>query len=578
MYQAITATIELKTALHVGTGRDGKGTDSPIRRRPNGQPVIPGTAIAGVLRTDATRLAPRLFADAGVCRALRYSQPQRNEPCGCLVCRLFGDVSPGRGGDEQSGGRASRIWVYDALFDLETATWIRDNVGINRANRSAARLQHVKFDAEVIPAGATCELRLELDADTDAEAMQLLAAVLGEWQAGRGGLGGRRSRGNGSIVLREDVVFLRNGMDSAENILAFLQTDTPTEAAKADETWLATQLAQLANTPRSPNTTGTRGIADTWLDIAFTLTTDGLFLSNDVVVSGLSGFDHAPLLDGLPNSQQTGRPLLAGSTIRGALRSQAERIARTITTHAAGDRAEFLERCPACYPIEADLNKPLTRCDALLADDATVKRADRVQEHNLCLACWLFGSPRNGSRFLVEDAPYSAATAPVWKPLDFLAVNRFTGGALETAKFDAIALWRPEFAVRLRLENPAAWEIGWLAFVLRDLVDGLIPVGYGAAKGLARVSARGFDVTLGYLTDDVLPADLPAAAESQTSGMYHTVSTTGLDLLETQRAAFRTKIDDYRRDYEGLPVPNYDAYFGRNDLDILYPIISEGGA
>ena len=59
-YQAITAQLKTTTALHVGSGRGNEVSDALLRRNGQGQIVIPGTAIAGVLRTLATRLAPRL--------------------------------------------------------------------------------------------------------------------------------------------------------------------------------------------------------------------------------------------------------------------------------------------------------------------------------------------------------------------------------------------------------------------------------------------------------------------------------------------------------------------------------------
>jgi CRISPR/Cas system CMR subunit Cmr4 (Cas7 group RAMP superfamily) len=46
-------------AAHVGTGQDSETTDDLLRRDARGRLLIPGTAIAGALRSLATRLAPR---------------------------------------------------------------------------------------------------------------------------------------------------------------------------------------------------------------------------------------------------------------------------------------------------------------------------------------------------------------------------------------------------------------------------------------------------------------------------------------------------------------------------------------
>ena len=93
-------------------------------------------------------------------------------------------------------------------------------------------------------------------------------------------------------------------------------------------------------------------------------------------------------------------------------------------------------------------------------------------------------APLRGSRLVIEDAALQAGTDPVFKVQDFLAIDRFTGGGRDGAKFDAVGLWRPAFTARLRLENPQAWELGWLALVLRDLAEGWLSVGFGRRQGL----------------------------------------------------------------------------------------------
>jgi hypothetical protein len=45
----------------------------------------------------------------------------------------------------------------------------------------------------------------------------------------------------------------------------------------------------------------------------------------------------------------------------------------------------------------------------------------------------------------VEDA--EAQSEPIKKVLDFLAIDRFTGGGRDGAKFDAFASWNPSFTI-----------------------------------------------------------------------------------------------------------------------------------
>lgn len=163
--------------------------------------------------------------------------------------------------------------------------------------------------------------------------------------------------------------------------------------------------------------------------------------------------------------------------------------------------------------------------------------------------------------------------------VDFLAIDRFTGGALNSAKFDAAALWQPTFRVHLRLENTTAWEIGWLILVIRDLADGLIPVGFGTAKGFGRATATNFTIQMGYITAEDRPLDLPGQIEA--SGLYKVATWQAADWLSGWRpaaascvAAFVNHVTAFARQEEELPSPALDSYFGRADqVSELYPVI-----
>jgi len=91
---------------------------------------------------------------------------------------------------------------------------------------------------------------------------------------------------------------------------------------------------------------------------------------------------------------------------------------------------------------------------------------------------------------------------------DFLAIDRFTGGGRNNAKFDVLALWQPRFTARLRLENPQPWELGWLALTLRDLAEGWLTLGFGAAKGFGKVTVSTWSATFGFIQ----PGDLPVTS------------------------------------------------------------------
>lgn len=92
-YFALVGQLVSRTAVHVGSGRGGEVSDDLCRRDAAGNLVVPGTALAGALRSLATRLAPWVLG-GGECKALRGDQD--HDACGCPVCRLFGDINQPR--------------------------------------------------------------------------------------------------------------------------------------------------------------------------------------------------------------------------------------------------------------------------------------------------------------------------------------------------------------------------------------------------------------------------------------------------------------------------------------------------
>lgn len=528
--RTILADLKLDTALHIGQGKGSHPTDSPLRRAGDGRFFIPGRAIGGSLRAVATRLAPRLGLPP--CKALQDNEGKKNnqtkpKPCLCPVCQLFGDLYPDEKTAENDGGEPSRLWISDARSSVaRPQTHVRDGVGINRRRRAAAR--NVKFDYEVVPRGATFALRLRLVDDDSKEAAaraQLLAAALAEWQAGRGQLGGNSSRGLGRFHL-EELRCVRTSLETADDLIAYLQSDTPWETGMPDQEWLQqalaaakSSLAQAAD--KSINVPAAGG----FVQAAFEIVLETPFIINDPLVALLSGFDHAPLVElALNANDQAGLPLLAGSSLRGSLRSRAEKIARTLAAAHWTSRDDFLEHCPACDPLAAGDHLPLGNCDRRLQ----LRDDQEVPEDALCLACRLFGSPRRGSRLRVADGVWqgSALNDNSVKVQDFLAIDRFTGGGQDQAKFDAAPLIGARFQVGLTLETPQAWELGWLALLLRDLAEGELTVGFGEAKGYARARADEFIWTVGYLNQADFPGDATLLEETQASGLYQLVEMT----------------------------------------------------
>jgi CRISPR/Cas system CSM-associated protein Csm3 (group 7 of RAMP superfamily) len=528
-------SVQTKTALHIGTTAGANDvSDSLFRRNSQGHLVLPGTSIAGAIRSHLTRLAPAMtgLAPHHICDALSGKEKQDEQQdkgslrslsvndalsgteeqvkplaCGCIICHLMGDIRPlNEIRDpklpldklERLNGRASRLIVHDALIEKAEQTHIRDGVGIDRTTGASARAASAKFDFETIPAGAEFEIVLELE-DADDIDRYLLNLALYEWQEGRLRFGGNKSRGTGVLMLKgvERTSFDLSKPDHAD-LMRFLRRNIQGQKP--------TRVKHTEYKDKPPHRNYHNGYSyvpgsvQSWLTIDFDLQAQGFFLTNDTTQATAKGYDHKSLL------------FLPGASLRGAIRSQAERIARTLVNLRVDNEDDFLKHCPAPNPFvtRGDRQNGIESSAARIRQQAPDKRTDA---ESYDLAEQLFGSVDWGSRLAVEDAPL--AGEPTWKKLDFVAIDRFTGGAADGAKFDAYALWQPRFRCRLHLEAPQSWEIGWLLYVLKDLIDGRVPVGFGAAKGFGDVLLENLQLTLGYVYPEAAPLNgLPSDGDT----------------------------------------------------------------
>lgn len=172
--------------------------------------------------------------------------------------------------------------------------------------------------------------------------------------------------------------------------------------------------------------------------------------------TGEDGVGHATVMG------RDGRYFLPGSSVRGALRGQTQRIWQTIAHGRGGDRKTW------AGASEAKRKQDLARL-------AAIER--------------MFGATGWRSPIRIGDFAHVAETGRP-EEQEFVAVDRFTGGSAEERKFKAKGLYAPVFrgTVRIRLAEWERAEVGgWalllLLFLLRDLVEGDVQFGFGASKG-----------------------------------------------------------------------------------------------
>jgi CRISPR-associated RAMP protein (TIGR02581 family) len=195
-------------------------------------------------------------------------------------------------------------------------------------------------------------------------------------------------------------------------------------------------------------------------------------------------------------------PFIPGSSLKGTLRSHAERIART------------LKQQSVCGVFE---NADVTGCSQRISGGN-----GRGDYRASCPACRLFGSLHWKGRFRPGDAYLIEKDRDVEPEIrDGVGIDRVSGGASSGAKFDLEVLPAGvTFKTQFDLVNFECWQLGWVAYVVRDLMDQRVRMGTGTSRGLGRVEATLDAVTLEYIgapggLDETLPGIGALASDSE---------------------------------------------------------------
>ena len=372
---------------------------------------------------------------------------------------------PGRDLSGSAQIRASKVRVFDATFQNAT-TRVVDSVAIDRKRRSARDAQ--KFDLEQVLPDASVTLIVEAE-NLDSAEVDCLAAALRRIAESHVAIGGKKNRGSGYVVGSSDQckMYTRKLHDANTLLKAVLGSgnDGWKEEFKSLNAFkqLASQAALVAET-------------------TLTAVADSPLLINDPTRAAASGFDRAQRMLG----QAAEMP---PASLIGAIRSGAERIVRSMGGFA----------CAA---------EPNTACD----------------QNNSCVVCQLFGNTSRASRLSVKVLSNHASSLLA---VDHVAIDRFTGGARDGKKFDALAATNTTFDVSFNIndmeQDRARAYAGLLTLVLNELHLGRLSIGSGGAKGSGYFSVRvpqwhvpdGWDA----INDKAIPACLKALESLLASGL-----------------------------------------------------------
>jgi CRISPR/Cas system CSM-associated protein Csm3 (group 7 of RAMP superfamily) len=422
----VTGMLETITGLRAGGWGSSAHADLVVARDGLGRLLIPGTSLAGALRAwlgSVTGPGGKPLFGMGDLAA------------------VFGDLED---------GRVCRIMVDDAVAAGDGSAGIRDGVGIDRATGSAAA--GALYQYELVPPGTRFATRITAaqnapDAERTELALNLLVRALAD---GRVEIGAARTRGLGQVRL---TGITRTRVDLADRgqVLGWL-CGHPAPAPPADV--------------RLPGD-GRLGIEVTWEAVTPVMVRASTV--NEAEPDRDRAVDTVPLRPGtVPGSL-----LLPGSSVKGVLRSHAERITRTVM--APGELpGRWLDQ----------VNDPrLGPVTALFGTAGDHRRRD--------------GRPAAAGRRGALSVHDCLGTAAADRVVTHVAVDRWTGGAAENLLFSvqepAAADWQP---IRLTLDttrasSPADPDSGQalavLLLVLRDLADGWLTLGFGGTRGRGSV-------------------------------------------------------------------------------------------
>lgn len=458
----VAGTLECLTPLHVGGLGADADVDMSLAINGRGNYYVPGTSIAGALRAWVARRG------------------------GLAVARqLFGYQTGGRNAD----GHASYLRVDDSeLTDVYPE--VREGVGIDRHTGAAA--ERILYTRAILPTG-TClpfSMALHLPGDDEVTTAAVYADLVEALQRGWIALGAGTSRGLGRVELK-DVSLRRETLSSRKGMLAALRGGGETIGVDElrSECWspqpqpMVSFLVRLASDGAMMIRSGTTGVA-----------VDDLPLTTTV--------DDQELL------------VLSGSSVKGALRSAAERIVRTVARADSGASSSvaFSEELevPLVREVFGSLGDGADDEDLLGEPDEGPVRLglgalsipDVHATPGLLASDWrkIVGAE---SAVALRQSAVSAGATHI-NAAFHVSVDRWTGEAAGGRLFSNVepldVEWEP---MRIDLDlRRLGWEsadspgsshagIALVVLALHELSAGRVPLGFAATRGMggARVSS-----------------------------------------------------------------------------------------
>ncbi|NJN98274.1 MAG: hypothetical protein HC875_31400, partial [Anaerolineales bacterium] len=405
----VTGKLILETAAHFGNGEVSVLTDMPLLRDPlDGQALLSGASIAGAIR-HYLREYENGYRKNG--------QGERVEDHQSRAAHLFGHFQEETVASRRSQRAFGSLLMIDDALGEHPVTELRDGVTIDPKTRTAEEKK--LYNIELLPPGSTFPLsfellipagrdggRFETEQNRDRLIEALVIALYG-LQTGQIGLGKRKRRGLGQVKV-SDWTVKRYHLNQAGDLLAWLDGTSPVE------THSGPNITTLLPTPHLKDQRQNFKI-----EAEFSLDGSSLLIR--------SAFGRAGDPD-MVHLESGGKPILAGTSLAGALRARALRIVKTLK-----------------------LSQPEQFINKMFGERLANAETGGTRQKRL-----------TASRVLVSETPITAGTSMVQSRVK---LDRFTGGAYPGALFSQQPVFgtaETKVKVEITLLQPQEAEIGLL--------------------------------------------------------------------------------------------------------------------
>ena len=385
--------IELVSPAMIGCGRD-ENSDMDVIRDANGKPYIPATSFTGVLR-----------------HAIKLDNSYKKK-----LEEFWG--TPKKDNTGHKDLKQSSIIVSDLMPEGNVEVVIRDGVKID--NKKGIAEKGAKFDYEVIEPGAKFKLNIEvnLNGNEDDFKKQMLATIINLLKSEKIRIGAKTNSGFGKIKLVEQSI-CEFDFSKKQDVFRWLKQDFSNP--------IDFNIEPLRLTQRT-----------------FSINAD-FVIKNSLIIRS---YNIEPDMPDTEHIKSKGKPVLPGTSLKGAIRARAERIVNT-------------------------LQKPETIIKDLFGDVEEEKKTAKK------------------GRILIEETVLEGYPEEVQTRIK---IDRFTGGTIESALLETKPLFRGKdekiFNVRMTINDYKEHEAGLMLLVLKDLWTGDLPVGGEKAIGRGVLEGR----------------------------------------------------------------------------------------